>query len=76
MRTTISIDDAIWENVHLYATSRGMKMGSAVEDLLRRGLEPRPLPARPKGKGWIPFEAPPEAPVLTTERLLELEDEE
>lgn len=75
MRTTVSINDDLLEQVHHYARGRGLRFSRAVEELLGRGLRPRPLPATKNTAGWFTIELPPGSPVITTERVLELERE-
>jgi hypothetical protein len=73
MRTTLAIDDVVFEQLKRYANSRSLSMGQAATSLIRRGLN-SPLPTR-KVHGLTVFELPPDAPRVTTERVKELEAE-
>lgn len=68
------MSDDLLEEVHLYASSRGLRFSRAVEELLKRGLRPRPQPAH-RVEGLGTFELPTDSPGITTARLLELERE-
>lgn len=61
------------KEIHHYATSRGLRIGRAVEELVKRGLEPRPVAGHKGPGGWIIFDLPAGSPELTTERVLEIE---
>ena len=55
------------------AKLRGMSLGKAVSDLVRRGLR-APTPARESG-GIVVFQLPADSPEVTTEDVRRLEDE-
>ena len=42
MRTTLSIDDQVYETVNSIAKSSGKRLGEVVSQLLRKQLEPKP----------------------------------
>jgi hypothetical protein len=73
MRTTLAIDDDVLEEVKIYAASRDLALGKAVSELVRKGLR-APLQTRVVD-GFHVAHLPPDSPTISTERVLELEDE-
>lgn len=73
MRTTISIDDDVLELVNLHAKARGVSLGKAVTDLIRRGLR-RPVAFREENGRYV-VDLPPDSPEVTTEHIRRLESE-
>jgi hypothetical protein len=73
MRTTLTIDDDVLEQVKEYAEQRRVSMGKAASDLIRKGIS-RPLELRCVDGIFLPV-LPEDTPILTTKRLLEAEDE-
>jgi hypothetical protein len=73
MRTTISLPDDIADVIRSFADVKGISLGEAVAELVRKGLQPR-LPSA--GGGIFPqFDIPEGAPLLTLEQTLAAEDE-
>ena len=64
MRTTLDIDDALLAVARTRARERGTSLGTAVSELIRRGLA---TPAAESCSGFPIFPAPPGAPVVTNE---------
>ena len=73
VRTTITIDDDIFELAARQAKLRGVSLGRTISDLVRRGFE-TPTPTREKG-GVVVFELPADSPKVTTEAVRRLETE-
>ncbi|HEX4310263.1 MAG TPA: CopG family transcriptional regulator [Acidobacteriaceae bacterium] len=73
MRTTLAIDDDVLEQVKEYAEDRKLSMGKAASDLIRRGIS-RPMTLQYVDGLYLPI-LPPDSPVVTTKRVLEMEDE-
>lgn len=73
MRTTINLDEDVFEAVKNYAGARSLALGKAVSQLVRRGLE-APLKTR-KVNGLVVFDLPEDSPVVTTEQVKKLEAE-
>jgi hypothetical protein len=73
MRTTLAIDDDVLEQVKEYAESRKMSVGKAASTLIRRGIS-RPMTLKCVDGLYLPV-LPEDSPVVTTKRVLELEDE-
>jgi hypothetical protein len=76
MRTTLTLDDDVYQAALHLARTSGRRLGSVVSELMRRGLAPPAPPARQR-KGRFPvFEVPPDAPLIPAVRVQEFLDEE
>lgn len=73
MRTTLTLDDDVFELAARQARLRGVSLGRAVSDLLRKGLN-APTPAREKD-GLVVFDLPADSPTVTTDDVRRLEAE-
>ncbi len=73
MRTTLTLDDDILELAARQAKLRGVSLGKAVSDLLRRGLS-APTPSRSKD-GLVVFQLPADSPKVTTDEVRRIEAE-
>jgi hypothetical protein len=74
MRTTLSLDDDVFEVVKTYAESRSLAMGKALSELVRRGLSAPPKTRRVNG--LVVFDLPTDSEPVTTEQVKRLEAEE
>lgn len=71
MRTTITLDDDVFEVAARQAKLRGVSLGKTVSDLVRRGLSaPTPSLAR---DGIVVFQLPSDSPSVTTEDVRRVE---
>lgn len=73
MRTTLNLDDDVLESATRQAKLRGVSLGRAVSDLLRRGLN-APTPTLDKD-GLVVFRLPTDSPVVTTSDVRRIESE-
>lgn len=73
MRTTIALDDDVFELVTRQARLRGLSLGKTVSDLVRRGLS-APTPSQEKS-GLVVFKLPADSPRVTTEGVRRIEAE-
>ena len=73
MRTTIALDDDVFELVARQAKLRGLSLGKTVSNLVRRGLS-APTPAQNK-RGLVVFQLPIDSPKVTTEEVRRIETE-
>ncbi len=73
MRTTLTLDDDLMELAARQAKLRGVSLGRAVSDLLRKGLS-APTPARDKD-GLVVFHLPTDSPKVTTDDVRRIEAE-
>lgn len=71
MRTTLSLDDDVFQELKAYAESRDLGLGKAASDLVRRGLH-APLHTRIVN-GFHVAELPPESPSVSSARVKKLE---
>jgi CTP:molybdopterin cytidylyltransferase MocA len=73
MRTTLTLDDDIFELAARQAKLRGVSLGKTVSDLLRRGLNAA-TPAQDKD-GLVVFHLPADSPKVTTADVRRIEAE-
>lgn len=74
MRTTLAIDDDVFEEVKQYAAQREISLGKAATDLIRLGIS-QPAPTRMKN-GLRVFSCSAVSPLATAELARRLEDEQ
>lgn len=74
MRTTLSLQDDAVKVIREYAKRRRLSLGQAASELVRRGARCQ-LGIREKN-GLAIFDTPDDFPVITSERVRELLDEE
>jgi hypothetical protein len=74
MRTTVNLPDDIHGVISAFAEARGISLGEAVAELVRKGL--RPEPQRPFDEGFPCFAVPEGSAPITLAQTLAAEDEE
>jgi hypothetical protein len=74
MRTTLSLDDDVFQLVKSYAEHRTLAMGKAVSELVRRGLS-APVKTRVVN-GLVVFDIPEDSERVTSGLVRRLEAEE
>jgi hypothetical protein len=74
MRTTLAIDDDVLQQVKEYAVNRGIPLGRAASDLIRRGIS-RPAPTHIVN-GLRVFTRSSEEPTITPDLLRRLDSEQ
>ena len=74
MRTTLTLDDDIFELVTRQAKLRGVSLGKTVSDLLRKGLNAS-TPAQDKDGLVVVFCLPADSPKVTTDDVRRIEGE-
>jgi hypothetical protein len=74
VRTTLSLDDDVFQLVKGYAENRSLAMGKAVSELVRRGLS-APVKTRVVN-GLVVFDVPENSAPVTSELVKRLEAEE
>ena len=72
MRTTLTLDDDIFQIAKDYAESRSIGLGKAVSELVRRGSS-LPMPTRIVN-GLHVFDPPPGSPIVTNKKVRDLQD--
>ena len=73
MRTTVNLPEDVHRAANALATLKGLSLGDALAELVRRGLEPRILVN--KNKPFPCFVLPKNAKPITLEQTLEAEDD-
>ena len=73
MRTTLTLDDDVAELAARQAKARGVSLGKAVSDLIRRGLQ-APTPSITEN-GLLVFRLPVDSPGVTTDDVRRIEAE-
>lgn len=74
MRTTLAIDDDVLDQVRAYAEQRGVPLGRAASDLLRRGIS-RPAPTR-MVNGLRVFSRTADSPPMTPDQVRQVDSEQ
>ena len=72
-RTTLSIDDDVFELAKRYARSRSIGLGTAVSDLVRKGLQ-KELGTR-SVNGLEVFDLPADSPAVTIKEVQRADEE-
>lgn len=73
MRTTVTLDDDVYDAAMRLSRASGERLGKVLSMLARRGL--KPAPARRSSRFPV-FDVPPNAPVIPASRIQRLIDEE
>jgi len=75
MRTTVTLDDDVFEIVQTLAKSSGRRFGEVLSELVRRGVA-RSAPRKARTSRFPTFDVPANAPVIPAGRIQKLLDEE
>ncbi len=76
MRTTVTLDDDIYETVLHLSQVSGERLGKVLSDLARQALTPsKPTNGRAASRFPV-FEIPPNTPLISMSRIQEMIDEE
>jgi hypothetical protein len=75
MRTTVTLDDDVFEIVQTLAKSSGRRFGEVLSELVRRGLA-RSAPRRARSSRFPTFDVPAGAPMIPNGRIQKLLDRE
>jgi hypothetical protein len=76
MRTTITLDDDVYEAAMHLSRSSGERLGKVLSTLARRGLKPEGAPARRSARRFPVFEVLANSPVIPASRIQRVIDEE
>jgi hypothetical protein len=76
MRTTITLDEDIYEAAQHLSRVSGERLGKVVSKLARRGLERKNHPARKGARRFPTFEVPLGAPIIPASRIERVLNEE
>lgn len=74
MRTTITLEDDLYEAARALAESSGRTLSAVISELVRRGMQPREVI---RGEDGLPaFDVPSDAKIIPATRAQELLAEE
>jgi hypothetical protein len=74
MRTTVTLDDDVYQAVATLSHTSGLSLGKVLSKVARRGLKPAPMK---KHKNGLPtFDVPPGAPMIPGNLIQKFWDEE
>lgn len=76
MRTTVTLDNDVYEAAAHLSRVSGRRLGKVLSSLVRRGLARQELPARRKSRRFPTFRVPSGAPVIPASRVQRVIDEE
>ena len=74
MRTTVTLDQDVYEAAMQMAQASGERLGKVLSDLARRGL--RPEKPRPSSRRFPVFQVAPGTPAISMVQLKKAMDEE
>jgi hypothetical protein len=76
MRTTLTLDDDVYETASQLSKSSGEGLGKVVSKLVRRGLQPRAPVKSSKSRRFPVFEVAPGTPMMSLSAIQRFIDEE
>ena len=77
MRTTLTLDDDVFEAAQTLSRTSGRRLGEIGSELLRRALKPAPQGAtRSRGRRFPVFDVPRDAKVIPASRIQRVLDDE
>jgi hypothetical protein len=62
MRTTLTLDDDVYQAVATLSQTSGLSLGKVLSKVARRGLQPTPI--KKKKNGLPTFDVPPGTPMI------------
>ena len=74
MRTTVTLDDDVYEAALRRARATGRRLGQVLSDMARQALTPEP-PPRKRGRRFAAFDVPAETRPITSSRIQAALDE-
>lgn len=78
MRTTVTLDDDIYEAALSHARATGQRLGRVLSDMARQALEPGPATEQggERRNRFPTFEVPAGTPLIPSSRVQEVLDED
>jgi hypothetical protein len=76
MRTTVTLDDDVFDAATHLSRSSGERLGKVLSTLARRGLKPEGVRVRRSTRRFPVFDVPANAPVIPASRIQRVIDEE
>jgi len=74
MRTTVTLDDDVYQAVSTLSRSSGLSLGKVLSEVARRSLQPKPI--KIKKNGFPTFDVPPGTPMIPGNLAQKIWDEE
>jgi hypothetical protein len=70
MRTTVTIDDDVYEEALAKARETGKRLGLVLSEMARTALQPEPMPpSRKKRARFATFDVPEGTPMISAARV-------
>ena len=78
MRTTVTIDDDIYEAALSQARATGQRLGRVLSDMARQALQPDPhrIAAARRGRRFAAFDVPADAGLILASRIQQALDDD
>ena len=76
MRTTVTLDDDVYEAALCHARATGQRLGQVLSDMARRSMTPEPPPKQPRGHRFPAFDVPAGARLIASSRIQAALDED
>lgn len=78
MRTTVTLDDDIYEAALSHARATGQRLGRVLSDMARQALEPGPATEQrgERRNRFLTFEVPAGTPLIPSSRVQKVLDED
>ena len=76
MRTTVTLDDDVYEAALCLARATGRRLGQVLSDMARRSMTPEPPPKRTRGRRFPAFDVPAGARLIASFRIQAALDED
>ncbi|MCC6392249.1 MAG: antitoxin [Bryobacterales bacterium] len=76
MRTTVTLDDDVYEAVLHLSRSSGERLGKVLSEMARRGMSAGRAPRGKSRRRFPQFEVPPGAAILAASRIQRAIDED
>jgi hypothetical protein len=79
MRTTVTLDDDVYEAARAHAQATGKRLGRVLSEMARQALEPSEpskRPAKVRGSRFPVFEVPANARLIPASRIQKILDED
>lgn len=75
MRTTVTLDDDVYEAALAHSRATGKRLGRVLSEMARQALQP-PAPRRKRRQRFPTFDVPPGAPLIPASRVQKDLDED
>ena len=75
MRTTVTLDDDVYEAALCHARATGRRLGQVLSDMARQALTPEPPPGK-RGRRFAAFDVPAGTRPITSSRVQAALDED